>query len=141
MGKDSAAVFSVNRNSKENPNEKCLLQVLESQPEPKPKNEICLLQDTLQNVAGNISNNCIPVAIDEIENSQSFIEPEYHDSGDEIPEQYGNLLAQYETFDFRENIHRESLKYIAGYIAFRFKNKYNLGISTGDMEITNNMSE
>ncbi|CAH0550871.1 unnamed protein product [Brassicogethes aeneus] len=59
-----------------------------------------------------------------------FVEPDYLEEeiiGDEVL----NIMQK---FEIKEKISLECLKYIAGFVAYKFKNKYSLGIPTKKME-------
>lgn len=136
FGKDSTSIFTINRNTMESADEQCLVQPLDVE------EEICFTQNLLQNVTDNEHIPDIDINIPDIPFSQdSFIEPEYDDCSqhicDEISEQYEDLLTTFEMFQFREAMHSEGQKYITGYVAHRFRDKYDLGTPTRQMEKEN----
>lgn len=42
-------------------------------------------------------------------------------------------MISYTIFETKENINTDLLRYIAGYVAYRYKNKYNLGTETSKL--------
>nr|CAH7721228.1 unnamed protein product [Callosobruchus chinensis] len=46
-----------------------------------------------------------------------------------------DLVSLIDQFEIKEKIHMEALKYITGYVAYQFKNKYELGIPTKKIDI------
>lgn len=41
-----------------------------------------------------------------------------------------------DNFEIKESINREALRYIAGYVAFKFKSKYNLGTPSSQFRLS-----
>nr|CAI5838311.1 unnamed protein product [Callosobruchus analis] len=60
----------------------------------------------------------------------TFVEAPYLE--DHAVEQ--DILKLAESYEIKEKIHRDSLKYITGFVACKFKHKYNLGSPTGSYE-------
>lgn len=126
LGKHSASVFTENRNTEET-GEQCLIQPLEQTSEHPEFEELnCITADMF----GNISTGA-----ECLENSRefqdeenlipySFINPCYekcHTDGPDMSQEALELLG------LKEKINNDSLTYIAGYVAHKFKKKYNLG--------------
>lgn len=44
------------------------------------------------------------------------------------------VLNDMQNFEVKEKINMECLKYITGFVAYKFRNKYSLGIPTRKME-------
>lgn len=127
MGKHSGAVFTQNKNTVEN-NESCLVE--------PASNEICLTESVLTNTIPVIeSGNAEQIE----EKSLNFIEPSDNipqlDLEDfELTSDHINLLENFEQYEFKEHVNNEGLKYIACYVAYRYRNKYSyLGIPTKDI--------
>lgn len=132
LGKHSSTVFTINKNTNESVDEQNLAKPLELE------TEICLSQNLLENVVQNVPD-VTKDPTDEIPELCAFTEPvyQYCSTSDEISEEHENLLATFETFNINETIRSEGLKYITGYVAFRFRDKYNLGTPSRDMKIQN----
>lgn len=113
LGKDSATIFTNNRNCIESCNEECLVEPLNP-----PEEEVSLTEDVLQNIIPN--NEDISDVPHEIIQSDYFVEPEYFSENviEEIPEEYGNLLTTFKRFQLSQGIHEEGLKYLCGYVAY-----------------------
>lgn len=120
MGKHSATVFAVNKNTEESVGEQCLLEVF------KPDSEVCFSGSLLKNVAEVVPDEMVPKNDDQV--PYSFIEPDYDNT---CTDTYTTDIFQ--EISFKDTVHSEGLKYIAGYVAFRFRNKYNLGMSSSEM--------
>lgn len=130
LGRNSAAIFTENRNTLES-DESCLLNVFQ---ETKDEEEICITQEMLANT---LPKNQIveeksgeeELALDE---THQFVEPVYLDE-ENLSDDLINLIDK---FEVKEQVNMEALKYIAGYVAFKFKNKYpTLGVPTKQLNV------
>lgn len=61
--------------------------------------------------------------------SNYFVDPNYLD--EETTDETYNLLEQFEN---KNKISEESLKFIAGFVAYKFKKKYSLGIPAREQD-------
>lgn len=75
------------------------------------------------------ADNVNPVEECPIQNS--FIFPQYLEEDELFLNE--DVLQLIENFEGKEKVSQESLKYIAGFVAHRFKNKYNLGVPTNQL--------
>lgn len=141
LGKHSASVFSINRNSKENVHEQCLVTPMETENLKISDSDICLSHSAFKHFAKDISeqiedepNDIAPYTFIE---HDDLINIELDTTYFEISDEHLNLLDQFEQFNqdnFVETLTFEGLKYIAGYVAYRFKHKYDhLGIPTKEL--------
>lgn len=129
LGKHSAAIFTENRNNEEN-NEECLVN-MEKESSNASNEDVCLTQKILSNITENevsLNNHKQGDCEEETIFSNPFVEPQYFKEfiDDE------DILQLVKDVDVKEKINNESLKYIAGYVAHRFKNKYSLGTPTNN---------
>lgn len=104
----------------------------------KTETDTCFSQSALVNVAKHIPN--VMSATDEEKLfAGSFVEPNYEIvemdmSCFEMTDQHKDLLDEFDFSHFKERINQEGLKYIAGYVAHRFRDKYtNLGTLTKEL--------
>lgn len=97
--------------------------------------EKCLTEQILDNITKNlklIQNNDTCQEEEQLI-PYEFIEPHYpelqfdENLQSDLPSEAIELMNEYE---FKEKINDESLKYIAGSVAYKFKNKYKLGNSS-----------
>lgn len=100
LGKHSSAVFTENTNT-EDTEEKCLLKPIES------ADDYCSL--ITRTIVGKLMKR-IEIATD------NFVE-----SAVSLDEELEELLWAYE---IKEDTNNESLKYIAGYVAYKYREKY-----------------
>lgn len=141
LGKNSAAIFTCNKNTEETMEETCLVKPLEKN-YAEISNEVCLSNNILLNLVKQVE---IPVEKpDEVEESlmaqYDFVEPSYTEL--HLPEtedanshsDSGDLLS---AFEMKETIHEEALKFVAGYVAHRFRGKYQLGVESKEIQIIN----
>ncbi|CAG9839516.1 unnamed protein product [Diabrotica balteata] len=131
LGKNSAAIFTENRNTIETA-ESCLLNVLE---ETKQTEEICFTHQMLSKILPR--NQTVEEKNEEeevISNSTYFVDPVYLQEEAIASDELINLL---DNFEVKERVNMEALRYIAGYVAFKFKSKFsNLGIATSNLNIS-----
>lgn len=140
LGKHSSAIFTENRHTME-ANDTCLLNILNESDGPSTslpsssitveEEEICLTQKMLANFAHKETDT--EQYEEEALLSKYFVDPDYLDE-ETIDEETYKLLEQYEN---KTKISNESLKYIAGFVAYKFKNKYDLGIPTKELDHSN----
>nr|CAH7725047.1 unnamed protein product [Callosobruchus chinensis] len=124
LGKNSSAIFTENRNTMET-DDSCLISVLQ---EGKQAEEICLTQTMLSKL---VPPERREEKTDEenLYNPNGFVEPIYLED-EVISDALINLM---DSFEIKEQINMEALRYVAGYVAYRFRNKYpTLGIPTKD---------
>ncbi|VEN43569.1 unnamed protein product [Callosobruchus maculatus] len=143
LGKNSATIFTLNTNT-EDTLEPCLLKALERQSQNEVTEELCLTNNILSNLGQNmtISTENEP---DDLEESMlkacEFIDPPYNESQYELhildpeDENRGKTTDLLNKFEIKETVHEEALKYVAGYVAHRFRGKYDLGVETKNIEI------
>jgi hypothetical protein len=131
LGKNSSAVFTQNQNTEQNL-ETCLIKPLLSpnlEVDSNDDDAVCLTHQIFSNLKDIPSEETS--CDEENEISYSFIEPDYSvlniPNSDDICNDNLGLLKEAE---FKEKINDEAIRYIAGYVAYRFRNKYNLGNST-----------
>lgn len=127
LGKHSAAIFSQNKNTKDD-NEPSLVNPINNNLSLKfNDDEICISESLLTNIIGNVKNKdeIFPYFI---QNPSQVSEADLENY--EMPPDYLEVLEKFEEFESEESIKYEGLKYIAGYIAHRFRNKHNLGLPT-----------
>lgn len=135
LGKKSSAVFTEMRNTLET-EESCLLNVSDlggtgpSTSQVSENDEVCLLHGMLSNLAPGKELVIEPQYQEEELVSTYFIDPEYvqeENLGDEI-------LDVLEEYEIKEKINTESLRYVVGFVAHKFRNKYSLGVPTKQLE-------
>lgn len=130
LGKNSAAIFTENRNTLET-GESFLLNVLDETRPSTDKSEsedICLTKKMFSNLL-NFNEEVVIEPEEELIYSY-FVDPDYLEE-EIIGEEMISFMQSYEV---KENISLESLKYIAGYVAFKFKDKYTLGVPTEKLD-------
>nr|CAH7712823.1 unnamed protein product [Callosobruchus chinensis] len=143
LGKNSAAIFTSNTNT-EDTLEPCLLKALERQSQNEVTEELCLTNNILSNLGQNMTISAENEP-DDFEQSMlkacEFIDPPYNESQYELhildpeDENRGETTDLLNTFEIKETVHGEALKCIAGYVAHRFRGKYDLGVETKSIEI------
>lgn len=136
LGKHSAALFVQSKNT-EDVSEPCLLNPLKGS-----DSDECVSQGFLSKLCQNI----IPAEVSEEEETvlidSTFIQPDYTEMHRQLSEDCEVLLEAFETEMLRESINEEALRFIAGYAASRFRNKYsNLGDPTKLLPSTKGMEE
>lgn len=134
LGKNSSAVFTQNQNTEQNL-EACLVEPLLS-----PNSEINSNNDDSVCMTHTIFSSLKNITSEEYscdeenEINYSFIEPHYPvmniDETTDICNENFDLLND---LDFKESVNNEALRYIAGYVAYRFRDKYNLGTRTSSL--------
>lgn len=131
LGKHSSNFFTEGTNTAKS-TENCLTQPFDEQNDyERHTDDICLTQNLLSEItesnlecATDVTNNVTSTCQDD----HSIID-EFQAS--EVTEDEIKLLEEFEN---KENINQDALKYIAGYVAYRFKNKYpELGSKTSDI--------
>nr|CAH7733081.1 unnamed protein product [Callosobruchus chinensis] len=140
LGNNSAAVFTENRNTVES-HEQCLLKVLSESETVAEKDtagssstpeDTCLTQDMLSNLTTNVQFSEETHAEEEsLLDMPCFVT---QDAEDLIDEEMYSLMND---FQIKEKISEESLKYVAGFVGYKFKNKYNLGTPTSILDTQN----
>lgn len=153
LGKHSLAIFSLNKNTEES-TEACLLEPLQRENDNHMFNEeICISHEFFDVILDTeLAKKLNPLT--DVENlnlsDHSFQSPDY-DLDDqchaiEIPdtgiisEDHENILRLLDSNKLADTIYNEGLKFIAGYVAYRFKDKYpnlNLGTHTKRLVQTN----
>lgn len=132
LGKNSDALFTENTNTEEL-GEQCLIKLLE-QPYLNSDQmvEYCMTSKILEKLPLTQIHSTNPNdEKDDITVPGSFIGPYYPEIGLAEDCVCDNETMQIlEDFEFKEKINEEALKYIAGYVAYKFKDKYNLGVKT-----------
>lgn len=124
LGKNSSAIFTENRNTLES-SESCLINVLEELSTDKcEKKEICLTQQMLACLSDEKEIDNVQ-SEEEMIMQHSFVMPQYLE--EEVPQLIKDLKV-------KEKVTQESLIYIAGFVAHKFKNKYCLGIPTNQLD-------
>nr|CAH7745564.1 unnamed protein product [Callosobruchus chinensis] len=117
----SSAIFTENRNTAGS-TEPCFFNVLNEPSVETIQEDICITQRMLSNlVETDIYDRDASIL-----SINTFEEPAY--SEDESMNQ--NLVSLIDQFEIKEKNHMEALKYITGYVANQFKNKYELKIPT-----------
>ncbi|KAF2896684.1 hypothetical protein ILUMI_09499 [Ignelater luminosus] len=154
LGKQSASIFTMNKNTEEDVDETCLIQPLEEQiNESNVDDDLCISQSLLRCV-NTVSDKCNEISKKSVEArpfDEEDLSPTYTfvESGEPEPEmeefkitpEFESFLEQFERKTFSETISDEGLKYIAGYVAFRFQSKYpdiQLGTHTRNLEANSN---
>lgn len=136
LGKNSAAVFTESTNTEEH-GEQCLVAPLESNEHESVRilaEGNCLTEYMLRGLSKNLET--VPhIAEEEKLMPHSFIEPQYPEIDLPETEAMNESLQLLEDFEYKEKINQESLKYIAGYVAYKFRNKYNLGSTTTETDL------
>jgi hypothetical protein len=129
LGKHSASIFTLNKNTEKSTEEQCLIQPLGEE------NADCITQHIFKNIVRDIPDE--KVQSEEVAEFRSFVELEVEDFNECIDKTPDSVPP-----DFRDTVHIESLKYIAGYVAYRFRDKYSLGFPSRDnREIKGNMPD
>lgn len=135
MGKHSEAIFTEKRNTRES-NESCLLNILEDQSysiliDSTDSSDKCITHKMLLNLADKVESTDMPYE-EETLICSSFVEPEYLPA-DLLDDETMHIM---DNFEIKESINREALRYIAGYVAFKFKSKYNLGTPSSQFRLS-----
>lgn len=137
LGKNSTAVFTENKNT-EDTTDQCLLQPLEVVTDILDNDTVCLTQSMFSNLNADDIISEKPTYDENNILEYSFIDPFYpeiqvKDSAVSIENE--QLLQD---FEVKQTVHEDALKYIAGYVAYKFKGKYNLGSETKNVHIDDN---
>lgn len=118
------------KHTKEN-TESCLVNPIKECDEDERNDDSCLSKHFLAHtnkIVNSMNDVCVNVA-EEIA-SDSFVNPQYDPNQLEMVE----LTDLPEISSFGDHINQEGLKYIAGYVAHRFRDKYsNVGSTTGNV--------
>nr|CAH7759845.1 unnamed protein product [Callosobruchus chinensis] len=132
LGKHSAAIFTESRNTIES-SEPCLSNISTENPlqsAVSTSEDICLTQKMLSNLVENTVGSKEPQFEEETILQSTFVEAPYLE--DHAIDQ--DIFKLAESYEIKEKIHRDSLKYVAGFVAYKFKHKYNLGSPTESYE-------
>lgn len=130
LGKHSAAVFSEKQNTKEKM-DTCLLQPLHS---TKIANEESCLTTAMLSSMAEKSN--LSAESDDEENNSKYIFTETCEQEIYEFDNSTEALFSLDNFIVKERVNDDMLVFIAEYVAYRFQNKYNLGIPTKKLDIT-----
>lgn len=125
MGKRSSAIFTESRNTLES-DECCLLDIVtESHSSDALIAGECLTQTMLSHLVDKTETGNVELKSPEEATllTNSFVLPLYLEDENMDEE----ILNVEENIEEKEQISKEALQYIAGYVAYRFKNKYNIG--------------
>ncbi|KAL3282830.1 hypothetical protein HHI36_005993 [Cryptolaemus montrouzieri] len=101
--------------------ETCLLDPLECVPREKKNKVPCLTECTLENLEMKKDQILNPESEENTITAYTFIDPQYDMDLSDTSTAYMKLLDEFER---KEKINDEAFKYIAGYVAYKFKNKY-----------------
>nr|CAH7713705.1 unnamed protein product [Callosobruchus chinensis] len=132
LGKHSAAIFTESRNTIES-SEPCLSNISTENPlqsDVSTSEDICLTQKMLSNLVEDTVGSKEPQFEEETILKSTFVEAPYLE--DHAIDQ--DIFKLAESYEIKEKIHRDSLKYVAGFVAYKFKHKYNLGSPTESYE-------
>ncbi|CAH1955417.1 unnamed protein product [Acanthoscelides obtectus] len=127
LGKNSSAIFTECRN------ESCLTNMIESSSLPSDMStseDICLTQKMLSNLVEEVGCSKGPQCEEEQIIQNTFVEALYLE--DHVIDE--DMLKLVDNYEVKEKIHHDSLKYVAGFVAYKFKHKYNLGNPTNTFE-------
>lgn len=134
LGKHSAAIFVENKNTTEG-NETNLIKVLEEtcshQDLDEATIEACLIQPMLRDLSTDTEYSN-PKAEEELLLSNiSFVPAEYLEE-----EMHSEIVDLVSKFEIKEKVMQEAIKYVAGYVAYKYRHRYTLGIPTSKLDTT-----